>query len=372
MLYLALLLIVLFILTVLHLLMRFFGFRGVEYTLHFSAQEVDAGMTVTLTETICNRKPLPMPWVKAELTTDAALLFAQTCAKGSGAYSTVSAQTRFLSSFYFLRPYAKIERHWQVTCSRRGIFSVSHAILVISDLLGTFEQSRSFPEATATIMVLPIPLERMDVPALPALCMTGDAVLERRFFPDRFAVSGIRPYMQGDNLRDLCHIASARMDAPMVYVYQDTADPAVTLVLDLCTKDYDTESVSDLHAYEQAIRLCCTYLCDAETRRIPVQLYANAALDGMAAASVSACGAAHVHSLRQMLAALPEKITEPIPRTLRRVLASEPNTAVLCITAHLCAELLDLAAVHRRLTVLSIRPRSDVSALKNVISIPLV
>ena len=39
------------------LLTRFFGFRNLTYSLAFSADEATEGDTVTLTETICSRKP---------------------------------------------------------------------------------------------------------------------------------------------------------------------------------------------------------------------------------------------------------------------------------------------------------------------------
>ena len=48
-----------------HVLLRKFGYKNLTYTLAFSETEVSEGDTVTLTETICSRKPLPLPWVKA-------------------------------------------------------------------------------------------------------------------------------------------------------------------------------------------------------------------------------------------------------------------------------------------------------------------
>ena len=43
------------------LLTKRFGFRNLTYTLAFSAEEATEGDTVTLTETITSRKPLPLP-----------------------------------------------------------------------------------------------------------------------------------------------------------------------------------------------------------------------------------------------------------------------------------------------------------------------
>ena len=89
------------------LLIRRFGFSELTYSLAFSVPEATEGDTVTLTETICSRKPIPLPWVKAELTTHASLLIASE-------QSAVSEDTRFISSFFCLFPYRKIERRWKV------------------------------------------------------------------------------------------------------------------------------------------------------------------------------------------------------------------------------------------------------------------
>ncbi len=364
MLFLLLLLILVFCFGLVFFLTKQFGFRGVTYTLAFSEEEVCEGDTVTLTETICSRKMLPVPWLKAELTTHSALEFAR-------AQSSISEETRFLSSWYFLRPYRKIERHWQVKCTKRGVYTVSHAVLVISDLLGTYEASKPFPEAEAHLRVLPAPIENQAIPSLSSLCMMGETILERRFLPDRFAVSGIRAYAEGDNLRDLCQTATARMGEPMVYCYQDTADPQITLLLDLCTKPYDIDRATDRHAYEQAIRLCCTYILEAQAKNIPISFAANTTLSDAAVQSEKACGDVHGLRLRRMLAALPDTIHEPISRMLLRAVSEAYSGVIVLVTANLSEELIRFAQEYPQLIVVSVRPCKGDQLSQNVISASL-
>ena len=87
-----------------HVLLRKFGYKNLTYTLEFSEPEVSEGGTVTLIETICSRKPLPLPWVKAELTTDVSLQFSE------HATGEVTGDTRFLSSCFSLMPYRQFVR----------------------------------------------------------------------------------------------------------------------------------------------------------------------------------------------------------------------------------------------------------------------
>lgn len=361
MLYLVLLVILGGCVVIIYQLIQSFGFKNVEYTLHFSADEVTEGDTVILTETICSRKILPIPWLKAELTTHSALEFAQH-------QSTISKETRFLSSYYFLRPYRQIERQWQVKCTKRGVFSVYNAILVISDLLGTQENSKKFPDAHAELTVLPKPAVADALPSPAVLCMTGDSILRTHFLPDRFAVDGIKPYEYGDNLRDVCQTASARSESLMVYRYTDTADPTMTVLLGLATKDYDFERVSDTEAYEQAIRIACKYLCDATAARIPVRFCANTTLDGIAVSSLFGTGDAHTLLLRRLLSQLPDTITERVENTLYRVLSSDHTSSVVLVTAHLTEQMLRIAADCPRLHIVCVRHLPVNITLNNVYS----
>ena len=216
-----------------HSLIRRFGYRNLTYKLAFSENEVFEGETVTLTETICSRKPIPLPWVKVELTTHSSLLFATK-------QSAISEDTRFVSSFFFLFPYRRIERHWKVTCTQRGMFTVSHAVIVLSDLFGAAEMSRPFPDAYAELTVLPARRHTSIPDAFPQQLM-GDVIRRRMLIPDRFAVSGIRQYADGDPVRDICWSASARTDIPMVWQFQETASPTAVIALNLETRESDRD-----------------------------------------------------------------------------------------------------------------------------------
>lgn len=328
-----------------------FGFRNLTYSIRFSADTVTEGDQVELIETIISRKPLPLPWVKAELTTDSSLLFAS-------AQSAVSKETRFVSSCFCLFPYKKIERHWNVTCTKRGIFSVSHIVLVISDLFGSAEWSSPLPETEAHLTVLPAVRSIDTISDLPQ--QFGGEILRRRtVIPDRYAVCGIRSYTDGDPVRDICWTASARTDQPMVWQYQETAAPEVTVLLNLETMLSDRSRVSDHDTYEDAIRFCAALLGTAAQMHLPVRLLANTEINGIPAESRSGSGSDTLLRLLYILAALPDTISCPFTRLLRRFLAENQNTPVIVITPVVSDELIQIAAAEPRITVLSLKPFRD-------------
>ena len=339
-------------------LLRRYGYRRLTYTLAFSEEEVSEGDTVQLIETICSEKLLPLPWVKAELTTDAALEFAQ-------GQSAVSDGARFVSSFFSLHPYRRIERRWQVKCTRRGIFTVSHAVLVLSDLFGTAELSQAYPEAEAMIRVLPA-VSPVDLQTAVPPGFSGEYIINRSLIPDRFAVCGIRPYTDGDALRDICWSATARSETPMVWQYQETAAPSMSVLLDLTSRPTDRDRVSDHAVYEQSIKVCASYLYAAASARIPVRLLANTEIGGAPAETAPGTGTAAATELLRLLAALPDTISGRFTDLLRAILQRDPAAAILVITPLPDAELLKMAAAVPRMTVLSVRRLSAELVRENV------
>lgn len=343
-------------------LLRRFGFSQLTYSLAFSQDEATEGDTVYLTETICSAKLLPLPWVKAELTTAAALQFA------SG-HSSVSEDTRFVSSIFSLRPYRKIERRWKIICTQRGEFTVSHAVLILSDLFGSGELSQPYPDACASIRVLPAVREISLPDALPEQ-MTGDAIRERSLMPDRLAFCGIRPYADGDPIRDICWSATARMGSPMIRQFHETISPSMTVLLNVMTRETDRGQISDRRLYESCIRVCASVLHDAAVRGIPVRFCANTVIGEQAAETLPDTGADASLRLRRLLAALSCSVSGQFASLLRHVCLHDRASSLVVITALPDAELLAAAAADPRLTVLSLRQLPHGSSFRNVLYVP--
>lgn len=329
-----------------HILLQRFGFRGVSYQLAFSQDEASEGDTVYLTETIVNRKLLPLPWAKAELTTHSALDFA-------AAQSAVSEETRFVSSCFSLMPYQRIERKWKVKLTRRGIFSVSRAVLVLTDLFGTGELSEPMDDAYAEITVLPA-VKPVDALPIPADAVSGDFLRSRMLIPDRFAVCGIRQYMQGDALRDISRTASARTEQPMVWQYQETVSPSLTVILLMNTREWDADAVSDRARFEDAVRVCAAYVWQTAQMKIPLRFCANTVIGDMPVCGQFSAGEGAALAVLRTLAALPYTIAEKPERMVQRI-AAEGASAVLVIGAYIPEGVRIAAAQDERVAVVEVR-----------------
>ncbi len=340
-----------------------YGFRHLSYSIRFSADTVTEGEQVELIETMVSRKLIPLPWVKAELTTDASLVFAS-------AQSAVSNETRFVSSFFCLFPYKKIERHWNVTCTKRGIFSVSHVVLVVSDLFGTAEWSEPMPDVTAQLTVLPAVRRLDEISELPQQ-FGGELLRQRTIIPDRYAICGIREYTDGDSVRDICWSATARSVQPMVWQFQETAAPELTVLLNLETRATDIDRVSDRESYENTIRFCAALLGSAASLNLPVRLLANTEIDGVPVESTAGVGTEHLNRLRYLLAALPDTISCEFIRLLRRYLAYHQNMPVIVVTPFVSDALIRIAAAEPRIRILSLKPLRDMTYPVNIRHITL-
>ncbi|MBQ8921398.1 MAG: DUF58 domain-containing protein [Oscillospiraceae bacterium] len=340
---------------VLHYLTMRRGFRNVSYSLRFSQDEATEGDTVILTETLCSRKLLPLPWVKVELTTDSALEFASE-------QSAVSEDTRFISSYFCLLPYRQIERSWRVKCTRRGIFTVSHAVIVISDLFSISELSRAFPDASAQMTVLPAARDSGGL-SDKMQQITGDLIRQRALIPDRFAVCGIREYAEGDLFRDLCLSATVRFGTPMVWQYRETASQCSAILLNMETRETDRDAVSDKPLLENSIRLCAALFRAAAEKGLPLRFCANAEISGQPVDTGLQNTAGSLHALLHILAALPYQVSGRFSVLLHQIAQDQP---VMIVTPVLTEAIVQYAAANPLAVVYTLKMPREREMLENI------
>ena len=148
------------------------GLEGLSYRCHFSETERTEGESLRFVETVTNDKTLPVPWLKAELTTSRWLDFPE-------ANSAVTGENRFVSSFFSVRSRSRVSRVWEITCEKRGVYEMEHIVLVTSDLLGIVRLSLHAADHGGKLTVLPKRLTEAGL-LLPKLLRQqyGDGALE--------------------------------------------------------------------------------------------------------------------------------------------------------------------------------------------------
>lgn len=328
---------------------RRYALKHLEYRCWFVDDELMEGEETEFIEEICNRKFLPLPWCKTEITAAKWLDFAET-------QSIVTDQTRYVSSYFVLKSYHKIMRRWKVRCTRRGDYTVRNVVVVASDLLGNVTVSRSVPSA-ATVVVLPKPAEVERI--LPDLRhLNGDQIVRRHLISDPFYIAGTRPYADGDSARKINWNATAAQDRLMVFENEFTTGQNLAIILNMHSREFEGRQIADMAVVDGCVRICAACLADALSENIPVRLLANGVSNAEleqarregnqkeqypGIVSNESVGDAHVMNLMYMLAELGEESSQYFSDFLRRQGAALHATQIVVVTAYLSQDMLDFA-----------------------------
>ncbi len=315
------------------------AFRGLEYDCAFSEQEASEGDEIKLVETVSNRKLLPLPWLRSELTSSMYLDFA-------GSQSLIADETRFVPSFFMLRGYRRTVRSWNVRCAKRGVYEINKCVLLASDLLGLRSVSHA-AEVHTSVTVLPRPLNLTDS-FTSANRLTGDVVVRRNYLDDPFYRVGVREYSPRDSMKNIHWPATARMGKIMVHNNQQTAEQNLLVLLNLQSRSYETSDVSDKDRIETAIRVCAGYFDDTLRSGLPVRFAANTTLDSAQPVVTNEfSGREHVLDLMRTLARLPVAFSESFTSFLRDTCARLTASDIVIVTAYLSEAIFDYARARK-------------------------
>lgn len=309
-------------------LYKHFSLTRLDYDCRFSCDEAMEGDTVELIETIQNRKSLPEPWLKSEITTSKWLQFA-------GSQSIVTDKTRVVPSFFVVKSYQKLRRSWRVTCLQRGEFALQKVGLVSSDLLGTVNLSHAVP-VDAQLTVLPKGLALDAFVPLPHT-VTGEVVVRHSLVEDPFVLSGVREYTQREQLNQIHWSATAKEGRLMVHNREHTASQNLTVILNMQSMPYEVGAVVQEAEAENAIRVCAALFEQTLAEQLPVQFFANASTTEERRPTVSGeyFGEAFVHELLRILAKLRLESTDDIAVYLNDIFDHVQSTDCVLVTPYL-------------------------------------
>lgn len=310
---------------------RRYGLKHVEYNSYLSATEAYEGDEIELVEEIVNRKALPLPWLKSEITTSKWLSFA-------GSQSAVTDQTRFVPSFFMLRGHQKVTRRWKVTCLRYGEHPIVKTALVTGDLLGNVVLSKPAAiESCITVLPRPRPMEEL---ALASRHSVGELVVRRRFLADPFLRCGVREYGEFDPLSHVNWLASAKEKKLMVHQFDATAQQKLAVILNIQTNPGGVWGYVNRVVADRGVRACAACFDSTLASGIPVRFLANASTsDGDEASTVctaEAWGRAHVLELLRVLARLRLKVVQDFAVFLQEKVRELEATDLVVVTA--CVE----------------------------------
>jgi len=256
-------------------LFRALGQKKMEYHRSFNCESVHEGERVKLVEVVKNRKILPIPWLRIESRISPNLRF-----KVGGEDREISDDQQYHKSVFFLGPFSQITRRHEITCQKRGLYSVGTLAVTTGDLFG-FAQKSTDKDIDCRLMVYPRLLSESELPT-PATRWQGELIVRRFIAPDPFLMNGIREYRAGDPLRTVHWGATARTGQLQVKQFDTTADPRALVVLNVQTTE---EQWGELMEYEQniieyGIRMAATLAVRALNCGVDAGFASNACYQG--------------------------------------------------------------------------------------------
>lgn len=309
------------------------SFRNLDYTCELSTDEAEEGDNIELIETVVNKKWLPIPWLKAEITTSKWLDFA-------GAQSVITDQSRFVPSFFMVKSYQKVQRKWKVTCLKRGVFDLQKIVLVSTDLLGGATLSHP-TEVDSQITVLPKTLD-LDELFLSPKYLSGDTVVKRHLLEDPFYFAGVREYTERDPMNKIHWLATAKQQKIMVHQNDYTSRQSFAVILNMQSMPYEVGKTVYEETVENGIRVCASLFENTISDQIPVCFFSNTTIDGENdVISTEAWGEEHVMELRRLLAHLSLKSTQPFGEFLNMIYDSVSSTDIILVSAYLSEEIIE-------------------------------
>ena len=297
------------------------AFKHMQYERKLSRKDVFEGESIELMEIIANNKLTPLPWLRVESKMSPWLRF-------RSQENLEILDDRFHRSVFYLRPYSRITRRYNVKCLRRGYYDLSITTLTVGDLFGLSSTSQE-AHSDAKLFVYPSLLGEDQLPD-EALRWQGDISVKRWIFPDPILINGIRDYQLGDSRKDIHWKASARSGSLQVKTHDYTVFPRLLIVFNIDPEDnfWGLLSDSQVEEMEYGVRTVATLCNWAIVNNMEVGLYSNAKIsfaDNVAIAIEPACNASQMTRILETLAGLQFKQHESIYRTLEHLI--ENNTS---------------------------------------------
>lgn len=302
---------------------RFFAkvcFKKLHYQRSLSKNAVFEGDHIDLVETIANNKLTPLPWLRVESKLSPWLRF-------RSQENLEILDDRFHRSVFYLRPYSRITRRYNVKCLRRGYYDLSITTLTIGDLFSLNQTSKEARSDNSKLFVYPSILGEDELPD-EALRWQGDVSVKRWIFPDPILINGIRGYQRGDSRKDIHWKASARSGELQVKTHDYTVFPRLLIVFNIEPEDnfWGQLSEKQMEEMEYGIRTIATLCNWAIQNSMEIGLYSNASISYAPKVPIAidpACNASQMDHILETLAGLEFKEHESIWRTMEHLIEND-------------------------------------------------
>jgi uncharacterized protein (DUF58 family) len=276
-----------------------FCLHGVTYRRELREERIFCGEGTELTIKVTNAKPLPLAWllIRDSFPKDILLLTGALQTAGghtpSGEQSTSDRSSgrdlpeqerptdqgnsvQSLTDVLSLRWYERVQRTYRIQSQKRGVYTFGPADITSGDIFGFGQRHASIKEQDRLI-VYPkvVPVERL---GLPSQKPAGELAAQRKIVEDPLRMATVREYVPGDSIRYIHWKNTARLNQLQTKVFDASASPVLTLLIDLQTVHNPYGYVPEY--LELIISAAASIAVHALDQRQAVGLYANGGPSG--------------------------------------------------------------------------------------------
>lgn len=290
--------------------------KGLKVFVRFDDDACTEGEEGRLTETIINRKKLPLPTLQVKFLINGSLRFNEM-------ENTVITDNTYTNDIFSVNGFEKITRHHSFICKKRGVYHIDR-IDVISHDLFLSDKNVDTVDNTAVLCVYPS-LVDLSLINIPFERLMGTILTKRMNLEDPFEFRSIREYQPFDPMSSVNWKASAKTGDLMVNLHNYTATQEVTIFLDI--ESGTLKKFDDLS--EEAIRLAATFASLLLSKGIITELVSNGCdmLTGDPLYVRPGAGKSHLTTINEGLARIDlSKRAVPIVKNVRAA-SAESNAA---------------------------------------------
>jgi uncharacterized protein (DUF58 family) len=227
-----------------------YALAELTYTRELSEHRVFYMEPLTLTCSITNNKPLPVPRLQLDDTVPNELRLDNVEIEG------IKGLDATLPLLYSLGWYERVSRKFEARGLPRGVYNFGPVALTSGDIFSFFTRS-TIREQADELIVYPriVPVDALK---LPADMLFGDfKAAVRPLLTDPLRLLGTRPYQYGDSVRYINWKATARARALQTKVFEPVANLQLYIVLNQETYSHVWEGI-DTSALELAITVAAS------------------------------------------------------------------------------------------------------------------
>lgn len=242
--------------------------KGITAEIDISQNEVLPGTEIILTETITNRKWLPLPIIKVKFEVDKSFIFAESVE------NTNATDKNYKSDAFSILCYQRIIRRIPVTCTKRGYYWLESMDVVSTDIWMDRVLGAMYPiQKSITVYPKPITTEQIDIVYRGIM---GEVLTRQYIYDDPFEFRGIREYQSYDSMKLINWKASAKTGEWKVNMHDFTIRQEICILLNL-----ESEGIWEYEELKETSISLANALANRLSRQgISVSIISNG-IDGM-------------------------------------------------------------------------------------------